>query len=279
MLRFDLRRFCLLWVCVFVAIGSAGAAHVVKKGETLYSIARKNGVSVTQLMNANGIKDVTNLQIGKRLSIPSGSSASKAATAQVKKAASVRVSKTASRSAGSRSKVIIIDPGHGGHDRGASWGGVRESDLNLKTALKLEYYLKKAGYKTVMTRRTDKYVSLSRRAVIANRYKNALFVSVHYNATREKWVRGAETYHSGSRRGRYLASSIQSNLTRLCRVKSRGLRHGRFAVIKNTNCPAVLVECGFLSNATERARCNTRSFQDAAARAMLAGIERYDRVY
>lgn len=247
-------------------------AHTVRKGDTLYSIAKANGVTVQKLMSANKNVEANNLQIGKRLVIPSATTAKKTTKVSLK-------TSTISRASGSRSKTVIIDPGHGGRDKGAIWGGVRESDLNLKTALKLEYYLKRAGYKVVMTRRSDRYVSLSGRGAIANRYRNAVFVSIHYNATRQTYVHGGETFHGGSKQSRYLASSLQRYLVSNCKLKNRGARYARFSVLHNTNCPAALIECGFISNSRERARCNTSSFQDAAARAILSGIERWDRVY
>ncbi len=252
--------------------GSLHAAHIVQKGETLYAIAKKNSVTVAQLKSANGIKDETKLQIGKRLTIPRKSSS------RAKKV-SLRATTVSRPSASKKNKVIIIDPGHGGRDKGAVWGGVRESDLNLKTAQKLEWYLKREGYKTVMTRRSDRYVSLQGRAAIANKYRNALFISIHYNATRHTSVTGGETFHGGSQRGRYLASSVQRYLVKNCKVKNRGPRYGSFTVLHNTSCPAALVECGFISNSWERSRCKTSSFQDAAARAILTGIKRYDRRY
>lgn len=277
-------HLAMRWLCLLAIVATAEGAHTVRRGETLYSIARENGITVARLMSANNIKDATALQVGRRLTIPSSSSSSassnssSSSSSKSSSSSSSRAS-TPSRAAGSKGLVIVIDPGHGGRDKGAVWGGVRESDLNLNTANKLEYYLRRAGYKTVMTRRSDTYLSLVKRAGIANSYRNALFVSIHYNATRETWVHGGETFHSGSRQGRYLASSIQTNLAQNCRVKSRGARYGRFTVLHNTNCPAVLVECGFISNSAERARCKTSSFQDAAARAILSGIERYDRAY
>ncbi|WP_411844789.1 N-acetylmuramoyl-L-alanine amidase [Roseibacillus persicicus] len=256
-------------------LAKANGAHIVKKGDTLYSIATANKVSVQKLMSLNGITKPTNLQIGKRLIIPSASSSSSKKSASV----SLKASTVTRSSSVKKSKTVIIDPGHGGRDKGAVWGGVRESDLNLKTAFKLEYYLKRAGYNVVLTRRSDKYVSLTARAAIANRYRNAVFVSIHYNATRETWVHGGETFHGGSSTSRYLASSMQRNLVSNCRVRNRGTRYGRFSVLHNTNCAAALIECGFISNSKERARCNTSSYQDAAARAILAGIERWDRSY
>ncbi|MDP0492630.1 MAG: N-acetylmuramoyl-L-alanine amidase [Verrucomicrobiota bacterium JB023] len=265
--------FRLVRFLLFLLLLGAGSssAHLVKKGDTLYSIARANGVSVQRLMAVNGIKDPSRLQVGKRLTIPSASS-----SASTKKVG-VKVAQSPSRA--SKALTIIIDPGHGGRDRGAVWGGVRESDLNLKVAHKLNWYLKRAGYRTVMTRTSDRYVSLSTRAAIANRYRNALFVSIHFNATRETWVRGGETFYASSGRGSYLASSIQRYLVSKCSVRNRGARFRGFSVLRNTHCPAVLVECGFISNASERARCKSNSFQDAAAQAILAGIQRYDRRY
>ena len=169
---------------------------------------------------------------------------------------------------------MVIDPGHGGRDRGAVWGGVRESDLNMRVANKLEYYLKKRGYTTVMTRRSDTFVSLTRRAVIANARRNSIFVSIHFNATRETWVRGAETYYVGSA-GRSLALSIQRQLVKRLNLRNRGVRMGRFTVLMQTNCPAVLVECGFISNASERKRCATSSYHSTAALAIAEGISGY----
>ncbi|NNC89532.1 MAG: N-acetylmuramoyl-L-alanine amidase, partial [Akkermansiaceae bacterium] len=172
-------------------------------------------------------------------------------------------------------KRVVIDPGHGGRDYGAFYSGVRESHLNLRVAQKLEYELKKRGYSTSMTRRSDVFLSLSRRAAMANRYRNAIFVSIHFNATRASWVRGAETFYAGSSRGRALASAIQSQLVKKLKVRNRGVRFSRFTVLTATKCPAVLVECGFISNASERKRCNTSSYQSSAALAIAEGITRY----
>ena len=282
-----IRSFLLCALCLIAVVAKVHGAHTVSKGDTLYSIARANGVSVQRLMETNRISDASKLQVGKRLIIPKASSTSAPRSSSAKaskKAAEKKVSvslkaSTVSRPRASRSKTVILDPGHGGRDKGAVWGGVRESDLNLKTAFKAEYYLKRAGYRVVMTRRSDRYVSLGRRASIANKYSNAVFISIHYNATRETWVHGGETFYNGSQSSRYLASSMQRNLVSHCKVRNRGARSARFSVLKNTNCPATLIECGFLSNSRERSRCNTSSFQDAAARAILAGVERWDRSY
>ena len=251
------------WLSVFSALmmgllSAQGATYTVKSGDTLYSIATRHKTTVSKLMSANGISDPRKLRIGQRLKLTSGGTSSSA----------VRVSK---EGAGKR---VIIDPGHGGRDRGAVWGGVRESTLNYRVATKLESILRQRGYSTTMTRRSDVFVSLSRRASIANRYRNAIFVSIHFNATRETWVRGAETYYAGAA-GRSLASSIQRELVQRLKLRNRGVRLARFTVQMQTKCPAVLVECGFISNASERSRCATSSYQSTAALAIAEGIRRY----
>ena len=250
---------------IFSATLLSGGVHTIRKGDTLYALARKYSTSVAALKSHNGIRDHRNLQIGQRIRIPGSSTPSSGVT------------KTQSSYPGStvgRGKTVVVDAGHGGKDWGAYRGGVKESHLNMKVASKLEYYLKQHGYRVVMTRRSDSFLSLSRRASIANRYRNAIFVSIHFNATRNSWVRGAETFYAGSA-GRQLASSIHRELARKCRMKNRGVRFARFAVLVQTRCPAVLVECGFISNSSERARCVTSSFHTTAAQAIAEGIRKY----
>ncbi|MCL4158478.1 UNVERIFIED_CONTAM: hypothetical protein GTU68_020588 [Idotea baltica] len=148
----------------------------------------------------------------------------------------------------------------------------------MKVARKAEASLKARGYSVTMTRRSDVFLSLTRRAEIANRYRNAVFVSIHFNATKYPSVRGAETFYTGEK-GRYLASEIQREMIRKLGVRDRGVRYSRFAVLRKTVCPAVLVECGFISNYKERSRCKTSSYQALTAQAIVAGIERYDRAF
>ena len=166
-----------------------GATHTIKKGDTLYSLAKRHKTSVSRLMAANGIKDPTKLRVGQRLTIPGKSSgSSRTYKASPKRSPYYRVG---------RGKTVVIDPGHGGRDWGAYKGGIKESYLNLRVANKLGSILKGRGYRVVMTRRSDYFVSLPRRAYIANRYRNAVFVSIHFNSTRNSRVRGAETFYAG----------------------------------------------------------------------------------
>jgi len=173
-------------------------------------------------------------------------------------------------------KLVIIDAGHGGHDRGGSYGKVYEKHLALDTAMRLEYYLKKKGYKTVMIRNTDNFVSLSRRVDIANKYKDAIFVSVHYNFTWREGARGLETFYY-TRTGGLLASHCHHSIRSLISTADRGVKHARYQVIRKCKHPAILVEGGFLSNSSDRAKCKKGVFRDGIARGIVAGIVRFDK--
>lgn len=249
---------------VFTCGLSMGVTHKVKKAENLYRISLKYGVSMDRLAAYNGIKDKNNLKIGQVLKVPSET---------VKIAARITKVRTTPKSL-----RVIIDAGHGGRDKGAVWGGVRESDLNLKVARRVEASLKSRGYPVTMIRRSDVFVDLRRRAQISNKYRNCIFISIHFNATLNTGVRGAETFYVG-KRGSFLAKAIQSHLVDNLKVRDRGYKFKKFSVLNHTLCPAVLVECGFISNSYERLRCNSSSYQTAAARAIVSGVERYDRAH
>jgi N-acetylmuramoyl-L-alanine amidase len=251
-----------IMVATFMCGLSMGLTHKVKKAENLYRIALKYGVSMDRLAAYNGIKDKNNLGVGQVLKIPSGKVAPPVVNVRAKP----------------KSLRVIIDAGHGGKDRGAVWGGVRESDLNLKVARRVEASLKSRGYPVTMIRRSDVFVDLRRRSQISNRYRNCIFISIHFNATSHTGVRGVETFYVG-KRGRFLAKTIQSHLVGNLKVRDRGYKFKRFSVLNDTLCPAVLVECGFISNSYERSRCNSSSYQAAAARSIVSGVEAYDRAY
>ena len=170
---------------------------------------------------------------------------------------------------------VIIDPGHGGKDKGTHRGSVYEKDLALKVALKVETLLKAKGIPVTMTRRTDKFISLSRRAAIANRYPNAVFVSIHFNGHTNHRYHGVETYYFGSQ-GQKLAAHIHLRLLSNLKIRNRDTRQRKdLAVLRLTNCPAVLVECAYLSNTYERRRAQRGSYQDACAKAIVDGIIAY----
>jgi N-acetylmuramoyl-L-alanine amidase len=172
--------------------------------------------------------------------------------------------------------TVVIDAGHGGHDNGGQWGKVYEKHLALDTAQRLENNLKRKGYKTVMTRRSDYFVSLPQRVAIGNRYKNAIFVSVHFNYTWKQNVSGLETFYY-SREGQRLAHFVQRSLVRETRTVDRNAKFARYYVIRNSSLPAILVEGGFVTNEEERERMKSGPFREAIARGVADGIHRYRR--
>lgn len=175
-------------------------------------------------------------------------------------------------------RTVIIDAGHGGHDNGGQWGRVYEKHLALDTAYRLESKLKSLGYQTVMTRRSDYFISLPQRVSTGNRYRNAIFVSIHYNYTWKQHVSGLETFYS-SEEGRRLAQLVQSSLIRRTRTVDRSAKYARFYVIRNSTLPAILVEGGFVSNAQERDRMKSGWFRESIAQGIVDGIQRYRREY
>jgi N-acetylmuramoyl-L-alanine amidase len=177
-----------------------------------------------------------------------------------------------------RFNTVVIDPGHGGHDKGGQWGLVYEKHLALDTATRLEGYLKQRGLKTVMTRRSDYFVTLPGRVNIANRFRSAIFVSVHYNYTWKQDVSGLETFYNTSQSQR-LAQCVHSGMLNRVRAVNRGAKFARYYVIRNTKIPAILVECGFVSNASERGRMKSAWYRDSLARGIADGILRYRNGY
>lgn len=168
--------------------------------------------------------------------------------------------------------TVVLDAGHGGHDRGAAIGYVYEKHLALDTARRVEEILRREGIKVIMTRSRDVFIPLADRAATGNRYRNALFVSLHYNYNRSGSGAGAETYYYHGT-SKTLASYIQAYLVQSTRMTDRGAKYASFHVIRNTTRnPAVLVECGFVSNPTERARMLTGEFRAKIAEGVAKGI-------
>ena len=170
-----------------------------------------------------------------------------------------------------RGTVVVLDPGHGGRDRGTMWGGVAEKTLTLIIAKKVEANLKARGVSTAMTRRTDVYRSLASRASVANGFRRSVLVSIHCNADPRQQASGIETFYCGPL-GCRLASAIHSRLDRRTTTPNRGVKSRGFSVLRNTSCPAALVECGFLTSAAERRLLTTGYYQDRIARAIADGI-------
>jgi N-acetylmuramoyl-L-alanine amidase len=158
---------------------------------------------------------------------------------------------TATVSAQTRYTTIVIDPGHGGFDRGGIPGQqVPEKIMTLDVSLRLKPLLEKAGYKVVLTRDTDVFVPLGTRVAMANSYPNAIFVCIHFNSATRSGANGIETYFY-STESAPLAASIHSAVVGGAPSENRGVRRRGYFVLRKTTVPAVLVECGFLTNPPE----------------------------
>jgi N-acetylmuramoyl-L-alanine amidase len=179
--------------------------------------------------------------------------------------------KRASQDSGSNT-TVVIDAGHGGHDRGGIPGQqVAEKDMTLDVAQRLKRVLAASGYRVVMTRDSDIFVSLGGRVAIANSYPNALFVCIHFNSAKRMGAGGIETYFY-SRDSLPLASAIHYFVAGGAPSSNRGVRRRGYYVLRKTNIPAVLVECGFLTNPTEAAYAQTASYRQKLAEEIAAGV-------
>jgi N-acetylmuramoyl-L-alanine amidase len=172
-------------------------------------------------------------------------------------------------------ETVVIDPGHGGNDEGTAWYHVREKDTTLAVAQRLEKILQRYGMKSVLTRKSDTYVSLDERAAIANRHPQSLLVSIHFNGSTDSSVNGFSTYYfPQSPSGRFVAQTIQGALDESHATRNRRARSQDFALLVRTVGCAVLVECGFLSNRAEAAQFASPAGQQWLAEALALGIMR-----
>ncbi|MEZ5303566.1 MAG: N-acetylmuramoyl-L-alanine amidase [Verrucomicrobiales bacterium] len=169
---------------------------------------------------------------------------------------------------------VVIDPGHGGFNKGGSYGTVYEKHLALDVARRLEIYLKRNGVQTVMTRTRDNYISLPGRVEIGNRYRDAVFVSIHFNWASNSRASGLETFYCGSA-GNELANYIHASTVNHTRASNRGVKFARFHVLRHSSRPACLVECGFLSNSSERRKCLDPGYRQRLAEGIGRGLVYY----
>ena len=175
--------------------------------------------------------------------------------------------------------TVVVDAGHGGRDNGAfrRYGGA-EKNATLDVATRLASKLRESQFRVIMTRSSDVFIPLDQRAAISNRQKNAIFVSVHFNDSGRRGIRGFETYYH-SPAARTLAYRIQQHLLTLPGAVNRGVKTANFRVLRKAEYPAVLVECGFLSNRKEGAAARSASRRDDLADRIAEAIvdERYGK--
>ena len=172
--------------------------------------------------------------------------------------------------------TVVIDAGHGGHDRGGIPSNIiPEKGVALDTAKRVKAYLQDAGLRVVMTRSTDDFIPLSQRVAISNEQKNAIFVSIHYNSAPRRGACGIETF--GNSAGLPLARRIQRNLMKTTTGDDRGVKQRVFFVLRKNRKPAVLVECGFLTNPADAARANSAAYRSQLAAQIARAIVEYRR--
>lgn len=195
-----------------------------------------------------------------------------------------------------RAFTVVIDAGHGGEDGGASFDGVYEKDINLAVALALDEILTSNGIKTVMTRNEDvllydknsdyrgqkKIQDLATRKKTAEKYDDPIFISIHMNSFPEKKYKGLQVYYSGNdERSRALAESIQASTRDF--ISPQNQRKAKKAdssiyLLDRLECPAVMVECGFLSNDEERALLCNENYRQAMALSIASSVIEFTKL-
>jgi len=181
-------------------------------------------------------------------------------------------------------KIIVVDAGHGGWDPGMVSGKVDEKDINLSIAKKLQVYLEQGGATVIVTRLEDEALAnkkvgdMQARRLIANTSKADIFVSIHQNSYKSSNVKGFQAfYFNESDNSRKLAVCIQDRLKDFVNPgnKHSSRANKNYYVLKETVMPAVLVECGFLTNSGERSMLTTDEYQEKIAWGIYLGIVDY----
>lgn len=192
------------------------------------------------------------------------------------------------------SKTVIIDPGHGGEDPGAvGLGGVLEKELNLEVSLILKELLTLSGCNVVMTRTDDillydknasgthKGQDLKNRLDYEKKYPGAIFVSIHMNKFSEEYCRGLQVYYSkNNRMSKDLAESVRASVKEYVQPENKReikAANSSIFILDRITIPAILIECGFLSNTEEAALLSSKDYQSklafAIAKALCEGLE------
>ena len=190
--------------------------------------------------------------------------------------------------------VVLVDAGHGGHDGGAVANGSIEKNLTLEIAKRLRTQLEADGLRVIMVREKDEFLPLEERAALTSKYQASAFVSVHINTEGAgSTAQGVETYYAGKPSlsamrqsggkaaevpsSESFASMVQRSVCAETKAEDRGAKNRDYLVIEQAACPAVLVECGFLTQAEEAARLKDAAHQEKIARGIAAGVKAFLR--
>lgn len=181
---------------------------------------------------------------------------------------------------------LIIDPGHGGIDGGAvAFNGVRESDINLAIALKLRDLADFFGVDTALTRTDDssqsdsasysEHEDLVHRTELINAVSNGVLISIHQNFFPTSQPSGAQVLYAAGERSRALGTRTHGNLVTALQPSNRRLAEpapDRLYITSHVTCPAILVECGFLSNLNDLDQLARDPYQTSLAAVLLASF-------
>ena len=183
--------------------------------------------------------------------------------------------------------IIVIDAGHGGNDPGkVSSEGIKEKDINLSIALKLKEELEKRGARVILTRDCDKCLAdegttnkkksdMINRMEIVNNSKATLLISIHQNSYSDVNVKGAQVfYYGGSGESKKIAESIQKMVKKEVDVDNNRVAKAdnNYYILRKSVCPAVIVECGFLSNPEEAGKLTDEEYQQRMASAIAKAV-------
>jgi len=183
--------------------------------------------------------------------------------------------------------TIIIDPGHGGEDPGATVDEILEKTLNLEVALYLKEIFSSFGYEAVLTRTDDrllyhsgeehrkKFFDLQNRVKFAEQYEDAIFISIHMNKFPSSYCKGLQTFYSENNTlSKTLAEAVQHNITSLQAENTRTIKSGNDTIylMNKLQMPAILVECGFISNYEEAKLLSDKEYQRALAFSIYCGV-------
>ena len=186
-------------------------------------------------------------------------------------------------------ETIVVDPGHGGIDGGAAAYGRVEKAVTLPIGLDLSALLRGAGARVILTRSSDRFVSLADRVAIANAAGGDAFVSIHANALSDPGYAGVTTFYgassgfvTGVRRtpglvtaSRILATDVEAATQARTGEIDRGVQSADYYVLGNSHMPTVLIETGFITNPAEGQRLTTPAYQEALAAGIAAGLAQF----
>lgn len=171
-----------------------------------------------------------------------------------------------------KGKTIVLDPGHGGSDQGASSSTPSKSlekNYTLKTAKELKKLLNKEGAHVKMTRSNDKYVSLDDRNI-----KGDAFISIHNDALDSSNANGVTVYWFKDKQ-ESLAQTLNSAIQKKALLTNRGSRQQNYQVLRQTDIPAVLLELGYISNPTDESMINDQLHRQVVEQAIVDGLKQY----